>query len=80
MFSKPLLKSNTGTYTTLFSVSIWFFKLEYFLVSKRLNGPDPLDYVNIYINNDEKNNGLNSHFHYVSLGLTDLYGDERVHK
>ncbi|CAF0783366.1 unnamed protein product [Brachionus calyciflorus] len=45
-----------------------------------LNGPDPLDYVNIYINNDEDNNGLNSHFHYVSLGLTDLYGDERVHK
>ncbi|RNA13688.1 suppressor of fused -like protein [Brachionus plicatilis] len=46
----------------------------------QLNGPDPLDYVNIYVNNDEKNNGLNSHFHYVSLGLSDLYGDERVHR
>ncbi len=43
-----------------------------------LNGPDPLDYINIYINNDENSN--NSHFHFVSLGLTDIYGDERVHK
>lgn len=43
-----------------------------------LNGPDPLDYINIYINNDENTN--NSHFHFVSLGLSDIYGDERVHK
>ena len=43
-----------------------------------LNGPDPLDYINIYVNNDENSN--NSYFHFVSLGLTDIYGDERVHK
>jgi len=43
-----------------------------------LNGPDPLDYINIYLSNDELTNA--SHFHFVSLGLTDLYGDERVHK
>jgi suppressor of fused-like protein len=42
-----------------------------------LNGPDPLDYINIYINDDL---GFSSHFHYISLGLSDLYGDERIHK
>lgn len=42
-----------------------------------LNGPDPLDYINIYINDDL---GSSSHFHYISLGLSDLYGDERIHK
>ncbi len=42
-----------------------------------LNGSDPLDFINIYVVNN-----LNSttHYHYVSLGLSDLYGDSRVHK
>jgi len=42
-----------------------------------LNGPDPLDFISIYINDDL---GSSSHYHYVSLGLSDLYGDERIHK
>ena len=44
------------------------------------NGPDPLDFISIYINNDSLNNRANPYFHYVSLGLSDLYGDERVFK
>jgi suppressor of fused len=39
-------------------------------------GQDPIDYINIYINNE----GTTSYFHYVSLGLSDLYGDERLFK
>ena len=48
------------------------------------NGPDCLDYVNIYVNDDcinfENEKCILSHYHFVSLGLSDLYGDERVHK
>ena len=46
----------------------------------RTNGQDPLDYINIYINTDNSNDKSNSYFHYVSLGLSDLYGDERLFK
>jgi suppressor of fused-like protein len=44
------------------------------------NGPDPLDFINIYINNDSLHDKANPYFHYVSLGLSDLYGDERIFK
>ena len=40
-----------------------------------LNGADPLDHINIYVNN---RSNTTSYLHYVSLGLTDLYGDERL--
>ena len=39
-----------------------------------LDGPDPLDHINIYVNSQH------NFIQYVSLGLSDLHGDERVHK
>jgi hypothetical protein len=51
-----------------------FTKKQYFE-----NGSDPLDYINIYYVDNSRSNGDN-YFHYVSLGFSDLYNDERVHK
>lgn len=36
-------------------------------------GPDPLDFVNIYSNKGD-GKSISRHWHYVSFGLTDLYG------
>jgi hypothetical protein len=41
-----------------------------------LSGQDPLDHVNIFSSKDSDDDYL----HYVSLGLSDLHGDERLHK
>lgn len=45
-----------------------------------LGGPDPLDYVSMYNNPGDPQNGIPPHWHYVSFGLSDLYGDGRVHE
>ncbi|XP_003382357.1 PREDICTED: suppressor of fused homolog [Amphimedon queenslandica] len=45
-----------------------------------LGGPDPLDFINIYINPGDKKKGIPPHWHYVTCGLSDLYGDSRVHE
>jgi suppressor of fused len=39
------------------------------LLKYRLGGPDPLDGVSVFV--------LQDHWHYVSFGLSDLYGDLR---
>lgn len=44
-----------------------------------LGGPHPLDYVTIYYHEAKKGYCL-PHWHYVSMGLSDLHGDGRVHK
>ncbi|ALC46386.1 Su-fu- [Drosophila busckii] len=49
-----------------------------------LGGVDPLDYISMYSNNgegQEENDSLRipAHWHYVSFGLSDLHGDQRVH-
>eukprot|EP00058_Branchiostoma_floridae_P006074 XP_002591562.1 suppressor of fused protein-like protein [Branchiostoma floridae] len=44
-----------------------------------LGGPDPLDYISMYSNPGDPNRGIPAHWHYVSFGLSDLYGDGRVH-
>ncbi|KAK2175561.1 hypothetical protein NP493_726g01043 [Ridgeia piscesae] len=46
---------------------------------KRLGGPDPLDYISMYSNPGAPERGIPPHWHYVSFGLSDLHGDERVH-
>ncbi|KAI6652315.1 Suppressor of fused-like protein isoform X2 [Oopsacas minuta] len=43
-----------------------------------LGGPHPLDYVTIYHHEGKKGLCV-SHWHYVSMGLSDLHGDGRVH-
>ncbi|XP_045213854.2 suppressor of fused homolog [Mercenaria mercenaria] len=45
-----------------------------------LGGPDPLDYISIYSNNGDVDRGVPAHWHYVSYGFSDLYGDNRVHQ
>nr|ACZ64513.1 sufu-like protein [Schmidtea mediterranea] len=50
-----------------------------------LGGPDPLDFISMYENNGFKNNANNdfesscAHWHYITYGLSDLYGDARLH-
>lgn len=46
----------------------------------RLGGPDPLDYISMYRNVGCPGQDIPEHWHYVSLGLSDLYGDNRVHE
>ena len=46
----------------------------------RLGGPDPLDYISIYNNEGDSRLSAPPHWHYVSSGLSDLYGDRRVHE
>lgn len=50
------------------------------LYDVRLGGPDPLDFLNIYRNPGDSGRGLVPHWHYVTCGLSDLYGDNRVHE
>ncbi|XP_796446.2 suppressor of fused homolog [Strongylocentrotus purpuratus] len=45
-----------------------------------LNGPDPLDFISMYSNPGEPGHGIPPHWHYVSFGLSDLFGDGRVHE
>lgn len=45
-----------------------------------LGGPDPLDYISMFANPGDPDNGIPSHWHYVSFGLSDLHGDGRVHE
>lgn len=46
----------------------------------RLGGPDPLDYISMYRNMGCPAQDVQEHWHYVSFGLSDLYGDNRVHE
>jgi suppressor of fused-like protein len=46
----------------------------------RVGGPDPLDYISMYINNGDKKTNIPVHWHYVTFGLSDLHGDGRVHE
>ena len=46
----------------------------------RLGGPDPLDFINIYHSRGEPDRGIPGHWTYVSCGLSDLYGDGRIHE
>ncbi|NXN26279.1 SUFU protein, partial [Nycticryphes semicollaris] len=45
-----------------------------------LGGPDPLDYVSMYRNLGNPALNVPEHWHYISFGLSDLYGDNRVHE
>ncbi|XP_012283229.1 suppressor of fused homolog [Orussus abietinus] len=49
------------------------------IVKYWLGGPDPLDYISMYENPGCPELGVPSHWHYVSLGLSDLHGDGRLH-
>lgn len=44
-----------------------------------LGGPDPLDCISMYHNAGCQEKDIPAHWHYVSFGLSDLYGDGRVH-
>lgn len=44
-----------------------------------LGGTDPLDYISMYFNKGDEANGIPPHWHYISFGMSDLHGDERVH-
>ncbi|KTG02142.1 hypothetical protein cypCar_00011723, partial [Cyprinus carpio] len=50
------------------------------IVKYWLGGPDPLDYISMYRNVGCPGQDIPEHWHYVSLGLSDLYGDNRVHE
>lgn len=43
------------------------------------NSNEPLDYIFIYANPGSPEGEVPEHWHYVSLGLSDLYGDSRFH-
>jgi suppressor of fused len=43
------------------------------------NSSEPLDYIFIYPNSGSVEEEVPEHWHYISLGLSDLYGDSRVH-
>lgn len=45
-----------------------------------LGGPDPLDYISMFANPGDLDQGIPPHWHYVSFGLSDLHGDGRVHE
>uniref|UniRef100_A0A3Q1MDV1 Suppressor of fused homolog n=1 Tax=Bos taurus TaxID=9913 RepID=A0A3Q1MDV1_BOVIN len=49
------------------------------IVKYWLGGPDPLDYVSMYRNVGSPSANIPEHWHYISFGLSDLYGDNRVH-
>ncbi|TNN09781.1 Suppressor of fused [Schistosoma japonicum] len=44
-----------------------------------MGGPDPLDFINMYANPGSAELQSPSHWHYVTNGLSDLYGDSRLH-
>lgn len=50
------------------------------IVKYWLGGPDPLDYISMYRNTGCPAQEVQEHWHYVSFGLSDLYGDNRVHE
>lgn len=50
------------------------------LVKYWLGGPDPLDFISMFNNPGSPMEGIPSHWHYVSSGLSDLHGDGRVHE
>ncbi|TRY74193.1 hypothetical protein DNTS_004359 [Danionella cerebrum] len=50
------------------------------IVKYWLGGPDPLDYISMYRNLGCPGQDVPEHWHYVSMGLSDLYGDNRVHE
>uniref|UniRef100_H3DGH5 Suppressor of fused homolog n=1 Tax=Tetraodon nigroviridis TaxID=99883 RepID=H3DGH5_TETNG len=50
------------------------------IVKYWLGGPDPLDYISMYRNVGCSAQDVQEHWHYVSFGLSDLYGDNRVHE
>uniref|UniRef100_A0A669EW47 Suppressor of fused homolog n=1 Tax=Oreochromis niloticus TaxID=8128 RepID=A0A669EW47_ORENI len=50
------------------------------IVKYWLGGPDPLDYISMYRNVGCPAQDVQEHWHYVSFGLSDLYGDNRVHE
>lgn len=43
------------------------------------NSSEPLDYIFIYPNPGSAEEHVPEHWHYISLGLSDLYGDSRTH-
>ena len=45
-----------------------------------MGGPDPLDFISMYDNPGDPSNGIPQHWHYISFGLSDLYGDGRLYK
>lgn len=45
-----------------------------------LGGPDPLDYISMYDHPGIPELHIPPHWHYISFGLTDLHGDNRVHE
>ncbi|KAK6639184.1 hypothetical protein RUM43_007454 [Polyplax serrata] len=45
-----------------------------------LGGPDPLDYISMYLNPGNPSINVPPHWHYISFGLSDLHGDGRVHE
>lgn len=42
-------------------------------------GDDPLDFVGVYQHPGDLASSIPPHWHYVSFGLSDLYGDRRAH-
>ncbi|CAH8551475.1 unnamed protein product [Schistosoma intercalatum] len=44
-----------------------------------MGGPDPLDFINMYANPGSAELQSPPHWHYVTNGLSDLYGDSRLH-
>ncbi|XP_068746671.1 suppressor of fused homolog [Montipora capricornis] len=50
------------------------------LVKYWLGGPDPLDFISMFNNPGSPMDGIPSHWHYISSGLSDLHGDGRVHE
>ncbi|MGH0136621.1 UNVERIFIED_CONTAM: hypothetical protein FKN15_070028 [Acipenser sinensis] len=50
------------------------------IVKYWLGGPDPLDYISMYRCVGSAAQHVPEHWHYVSFGLSDLYGDNRVHE
>ncbi|KAG5266767.1 hypothetical protein AALO_G00236000 [Alosa alosa] len=50
------------------------------IVKYWLGGPDPLDYISMYRNMGCVAQDVQEHWHYISMGLSDLYGDNRVHE
>lgn len=46
---------------------------------RRLGGQDPLDYISMYSNPGNAALNIPPHWHYISFGLSDLHGDNRVH-
>lgn len=44
-----------------------------------LNSNEILDYIFIYLNAGSVSEQVAEHWHYVTMGLSDLYGDSRIH-